>query len=279
MMADRNRRLSVRFWGTRGSIPCPGAEYVTYGGNTSCVHVQAGDRHLILDAGSGIRPLGLWLERQEVRSVTLLLSHTHWDHVCGFPFFSPAYRAGVELRICAGHARLSGGIAAVLAAQMQSPWFPVRLADMPAHLQLEDFSAGDRLTLDGGITVRSQPLRHQGGATGYRVEFDGRAVCYVTDTEHEPGHPDRRILELIEGADLVIYDSTYSDESFPRRRGWGHSTWQEGIRLCRIASARRPCLFHHAPEAGDAAMADLASRAARLCPEVVVAREGMCLTL
>ncbi len=269
--------LTIRFWGVRGTIACASPNYMTFGGNTSCVEVQAGDRLIILDAGTGIRELGRRLVQEPVREADLLFSHTHWDHINGFPFFAPAFREEWTFRVFAGHLRANGGIRSTLAGQMAEPVFPVPIEIMKARLQFHDFVGGESFTLADGVAIRTAPLNHPNGATGYRIEHGGRAVCYVTDTEHVPGRPDERILGLIAGADLVIYDSTYTDEEFPERLGWGHSTWQEGVRLCREAGARRLAIFHHDPDHDDVVMGRIEAGAREAWEGTVVAHEGMSL--
>lgn len=267
--------LSVTFWGVRGSIACPSPRHIEFGGNTSCLQVVAGDRHIILDAGTGIRELGNMYMDNGLRQADILLTHTHWDHINGFPFFAPAFQPDRHFRILAGHLSDADGVRAVLAGQMTRPMFPVPLETMRGELEFEDFTAGDQFRLDGGVSVRTAPLNHPDGATGYRLEYGGKSLCYITDTEHVIGAPDQRILGLIEGADLVIYDSTYTDDEFPAKAGWGHSTWQEGVRLCRRAEAKRLVIFHHEPSHDDEFMAAIEAEARRMWSETIVAREGM----
>lgn len=271
--------MKITFWGVRGSIPCPARTHVQFGGNTSCVHVAVAGQDIILDAGTGIRGLGRSLQRRDIQQATLLLSHTHWDHICGFPFFTPAYDPRWSMRILAGHLPHEAGIRSVLASQMTDPMFPVPLDAMRGDLRFEDFSAGDSFTLGPDVVVKTSALRHPNGATGYRIEHAGVSFCYVTDTEHQPGQPDQGILALIEGADLVLYDCTYSDDEFPSKVGWGHSTWQEGIRLCRAASAQRLGIFHHDPDHDDAYMRGLAAAAKELWKGAFVVREGRSVLL
>jgi phosphoribosyl 1,2-cyclic phosphodiesterase len=271
--------LTVRFWGVRGSIACPSPAYMGYGGNTSCVEVRVGGRILILDAGTGVRPLGKLLQREGVREADILFSHTHWDHVNGFPFFTPAFEPDHAFRVFAGHLAEEGGIREAIAGHMHEPMFPVPLDVMKARLTFTDFRAGETLDLGGSVRARTAPLEHPNGATAYRVEHGGRSVCYVTDTEHVPGRPNENVLGLIAGADLVIYDSTYTDAELPARVGWGHSTWQEGLRLLRRAGARRLVVFHHDPDHDDEAMAAIERELAGESDGNVVAREGMQLEL
>jgi phosphoribosyl 1,2-cyclic phosphodiesterase len=250
-----------------------------FGGNTSCVEVRAGERIVILDAGTGVRPLGQRLRHEGTREADFLFSHTHWDHVTGFPFFAPAFEPDHAFRVFAGHLSDAGGIREALAGHMQEPMFPVPLDVMKARLLFTDFRAGETLDLGPGLRARTAPLNHPNGATAYRIEHEGRSVCYVTDTEHVPGRPDENVLELIAGADLVIYDSTYTDAELPARVGWGHSTWQEGLRLVRRAGARRLVVFHHDPDHDDEVMAGIERDLAAESDGHLVAREGLELAL
>lgn len=270
--------LAVKFWGVRGSIACPSPQHVVYGGNTSCLEVFAGDKRIILDAGTGIRQLGFEFIRDGVKDGIILLTHTHWDHINGFPFFGPTFMANSHFSIHAGHLSDHGGIENVLANQMSNPTFPVPLEALQAELNFVDFYAGENWELYPGVNLITKPLNHPNGATGYRIEHDGKSICYVTDTEHVIGKPDQMVLSLIEGADLVIYDSTYTDEEFPEKIGWGHSTWEEGIRLCKMAGVKQMAIFHHDPDHNDDFMRDIEHKAREMWDGALVAREHMILT-
>jgi len=267
--------MNVKFWGVRGSIATPAADHMKYGGNTSCVEVNVNDRIIILDAGTGVRMLGNCLMDRNLKDYLFLQSHTHWDHINGFPFFAPVYRDDVTIKVMAGHLSECGGIHKVLSSQMCQPTFPVPFSELSASLSFTDFKSGDSFSLGDGIFVRTAPMKHPDGGTGYRIECEGSSICYVTDTEHIIGQPDQDILELIEGADLVIYDSTYTDEEYPQFKGWGHSTWQEGIRLCRSADVAQLAIFHHDPSHDDAFMDKVAEDARKMWANAFVAREGM----
>ena len=268
----------VRFWGVRGTVPAPGPDTVRYGGNTPCVEVMCGGERLIFDAGTGIRALGASLARQEGLNSHIFLTHTHLDHVTGFPFFRPAYSPGNTFQIWAGHlAAKEGGIRRVLSAIMSEPVFPVPLRIMHASMAFHDFNAGDTLHPLPGIVLRTAPLNHPNGATAYRIDYAGRSICYVTDTEHREGELDHTIIELIRGSQIVIYDSTYTEDEYPRYRGWGHSTWNEGVKLCDAAGADTLVAFHHDPDHSDADLDRIAGDMARARPGSLVAHEGQVL--
>lgn len=271
--------FKVKFWGVRGSIATPSPRHIAFGGNTSCLELSMGGVRVVLDAGTGIRNLGHWMLKKGVRQAHLLLSHTHWDHINGFPFFSPAFRKDRSFTVMAGHLSDKGGIKSVLSSQMAQPTFPVPLEVMGANLEFQDFRFGDSFMLGNEIKVQTTPLNHPDGATGYRFNYRGKAMCYITDTEHLPGKPDQNILALIEGADVVVYDSTYTDEEFPHKVGWGHSTWQEGVRLCQAANVKMLLIFHHDPDHEDLFMERLEAEARFTWSNALVARENMRLTL
>ena len=267
----------VRFWGVRGSIACPGETHRRYGGNTSCLEVRCGSRLLILDAGTGLRPLGDAINGEQPVDADMLLTHTHHDHIAGLPFFSPFFNKKNRFRIWAGHLAPSRSLHNVLCQFMSAPLFPVPPQIFSADVIYRDFTAGEPLEFGDGIHIRTGSLNHPNGATGYRIEYGGKSVCYVTDTEHVPGEPDRSILDLIEGADYVIYDSSYTDLEFPDYVSWGHSTWQEGARLCDAAGAETLVLFHHDPSHNDEVMDRISREVEERRPGTLVAREGMTL--
>jgi len=269
--------FSVKFWGVRGSIACSGPSTVRYGGNTSCLEVRCGDRIIILDAGSGIRYLGNELITKGPLDVDIFLTHTHFDHICGMPFFTPFFVPQSKFRISAGHLLPEHNVEFVLSEMMMAPLFPVPMAIFNADIAFQDFISGDTLDLGDGITLRTAPLNHPNRATGYRVEYQGRSICYITDTEHTPGAPDENVAGLIHGADIVIYDGTYTDDEFPNHITWGHSTWQEGLRMCEANDVKRYVLFHHDPQRNDDQLDEIGRQLEALRPGTVVAREGMVL--
>lgn len=257
--------MKVRFYGVRGSIPAPGAATVRYGGNTVCVDVRLADgTPVILDAGTGIRDLGNHLLEEGLTGpLTLLLTHLHWDHIMGLPFFAPIYRSETRLNI---HPLANDVQRAAVRrrALFDGVHFPVRAADLPATI---DFMEDTALPLRvGSATVRRIPLNHPGGAQGFRIDdADGRSLAYVTDNElSPPGDVQTTIDELArftKGVDMLIDDAQYVGADMPGKRGWGHSTLDEVLGLAHLAEARRVVAFHHDPAREDRALDVLSAHA------------------
>lgn len=275
ILADK---FTIHFWGVRGSIACPGAATVKYGGNTPCVEMLVGGHRLIFDAGTGIHVLGQALLQDLPVSGHLFFSHSHWDHIQGFPFFLPAFMEGNEFDIYGGVIPNGMTIEQRLREQMMQPNFPVPLQVMGANLRFHNLEY-DSVTTLGDVTIQTGLLNHPGKAMGYRVNWQDRAVAYITDTEHVRDELDRHVLALADGADVLIYDSTYTDEEYydphAGKIGWGHSTWQEGVKIARAANVDRLVIFHHDPSHDDRFMDEIALAAAEAFPRSVVAWEGM----
>ena len=247
-----------------------------YGGNTSCVSVDCEGTLLIFDSGTGILPLGNKLMATGNREVSIFFSHTHWDHISGFPFFKPAYSPDFNLNLYCGNLKKHGNsIFDVLSHQMANPTFPVPIDILKAKIKYHDFDAGESIELTNKIMIETCLLNHPKGATGYRVNFEGKSVCYVTDTEHKKEGLDENILKLAKDSDLLIYDSTYTEEEYPNFVGWGHSTWQEGLRLSKEAGVKNYAIFHHDPAHDDDFMDKVDLKAKNEFVHAFVAKEGM----
>jgi phosphoribosyl 1,2-cyclic phosphodiesterase len=271
--------MEIRFWGVRGSIASPGPDTAAVGGNTSCVEVRCGSTRLILDAGTGVRKLGDTLLGEGPARATLLLSHLHWDHIQGLPFFVPAYLPSTRLSVV-GSTHGVGTLRDTLATQMAAPNFPVRLDELGAELTYRDVRHGEAFDI-GDVHVRVAKLNHPGGVLAYRIEHEGESLVYATDTEHY-ACVDPTLRSLAEGADVLIYDSQYTPEEYRGDRGrsrvgWGHSTYVEGAELARASGVGTYVLFHHDPQRTDAGVAELERCARDLFPSSVAAREGMVL--
>jgi phosphoribosyl 1,2-cyclic phosphodiesterase len=231
--------LKVRFWGVRGSISCPGAEYVRYGGNTSCLEITAGGRRLIFDAGTGIRTLGVELARQAPLDIDIYFTHTHLDHISGLTFFAPLFERRNSVRMWAGHLEAPYTLKKVVGHLMQAPLYPVSLDVFQARVEFREFKSGENLSC-GAVAVSTTPLNHPNGATGYRIDHLGKSICYITDTEHREGQRDSTIVELCRGADVMIYDSSYTDEEYARYRGWAPLDLAGGRAGRRCGGRRHP---------------------------------------
>ena len=265
----------VRIWGARGSLPAPAAPNCVFGTDTCCVEMRCGPHVLVFDAGSGAASLGVQLQAENLADFDLFFTHCHMDHIIGLPFMRQLYKEGAKIRLHAGHFEDDTTCREMVEAFMRPPYFPVTPKYFRADIDFADFRPPEVLIPHPGITVRTARLTHPNGAVGYRVEFGGHAACYVTDTEHTPGKPDAAILELIADADVVIYDAMYSDAEFENYRGYGHSTWQEGVRLCEGAGARRLVIFHHRHERDDEALRLIEAEAQARFPGAIVARTGL----
>ncbi len=272
----------VCVWGARGSVACGSPEFRRYGGDTSCVELRQGPATVVFDAGTGLRALGDRLMRQAREDnrpvdIDLLLSHTHLDHVAGLPFFAPFFQPGNRVRVWLG--REPGGLAArdTFKRLFTPPFFPLTLGDLKADLIFHDFTPGDTLALPGGLTVGTHPLNHPNGATAFRAECGVRPVCYVTDLEHTPGMLDMELVSFVADADLMFYDATYTDDEYPAHRGWGHSTWQEGLRVSEAAGVKRFVAFHHDPSHDDQALESIERDIQARNRDALVARQGIVL--
>jgi phosphoribosyl 1,2-cyclic phosphodiesterase len=288
----------VKFWGVRGSVPAPGASTVLYGGNTTCVEVRASGQFLILDAGTGIRLLGKALKSEKEtrpKEMTLLLTHTHWDHIQGLPFFITLLEPGSRLRIlgCEGARE---GLATLLARQMESPFFPVPLGGSAATIQIEELS--DLEFTIGDVNVRSLRANHPGTCMGYRLDGAGGSLAFFPDNEPPtgklrfanlaPDDPQKRralqnhaaMVDFLRGVDVLIMDAQYDAEEYRAHVGWGHGCVDDVVNLALEAGVKKLLLFHHDPDHDDrkvGAMAAAAAEQARASGaglQVEAAREG-----
>lgn len=245
--------MYLRFWGVRGSIPVPGVETLETGGNTSCVSVEHDDRIVIFDAGSGIRRLGSYLgaaERKHWRGC-IFLSHYHWDHIQGLPFFAPAFREEMRFHLF-GEEKKGVDLFEILAEQMEAPYFPVGIDQQKGLVTFNQIEPGDNIELGGGMIVRTMRLNHPNGAIGYRLENERCSVCIITDHEHRDEEPDPAVVEFARGSTVLIHEAPYSHEQLQSsRKGWGHSSWRQAALVARYASVKQLYITHHDPGSTD----------------------------
>lgn len=270
--------MRVTFWGVRGTFPATGAAFARYGGDTMCIEVECEGVRVVLDAGSGLRGLGAKLKQKASRT-HIVLSHFHLDHILGLPHFAPFWREDACVLI---HAPRECAVEEQHEAPfsiLRPPLFPIHAGDLPAAIGLDEYAIGDDLNIGEGVRVRTFAVTHQGACAGVVVEHKGRKLCYITDHEHGDAAADARLAVAAESADLLIYDATFTEAEMPSRRGWGHSTWEAGVRLKEKSGARLLALAHHCPDRTDAELDALSARAAGCAEDVFFARQGMSLIL
>jgi phosphoribosyl 1,2-cyclic phosphodiesterase len=301
MYAASGSSTRLKIWGVRGSIPVPGPGTVRYGGNTSCIEIRADGELIVLDAGSGIRELGLALEREfgsRPINLSLLITHVHWDHIQGFPFFVPAYNDKNEIQIL-GYDGAGSALQEILKGQMAAPFFPVALYDLPGKINIQKLDSMDFKI--GKVRVRSRLMNHPGVCVGYRILTSKGSIAYLPD--HEPyeafklhsakshllspeqtqkrAREDRaELVKFLQGSDILILDTQYTDEEYQAHIGWGHGSLSTAISLALDASVRKLVLFHHDPTHDDDMVDEMVQTARRIAAksesylEVEGAREG-----
>ena len=299
--------LSVRFWGVRGSIPCPGQSTVEFGGNTSCLEIRADKRLLIVDLGTGVKPLGDWYMQNDFRigavDMDIFISHTHWDHIMGFPMFTPIFIPGAKLRIRGPGSYNEDTLASVIGDQLSYRYWPVRQSELSSKIEYQELRE-TTLDLGGGLIVRTKYMNHPILCLGYRFEYQGKSI--VTAYDHEPfrnlfptdpnapgysedaavegekaaAEENKRILDFFSCADVLIHDAQYTQAEFEKHLGWGHSSYENAIDAACQASVKKLVLFHHDPNSSDGQLQSLAEKynsevRGENAPEVIMAREGL----
>ncbi|MCL2211141.1 MAG: MBL fold metallo-hydrolase [Treponema sp.] len=276
--------LTVRFWGVRGSIPSPGPNTVVYGGNTSCLEIRAGERLLIIDLGSGAHPFGEWLIENEIKKygrlkTDIFLTHTHWDHVMGFPMFTPVYKEGTELCITGSASIENCDLRSIIENQLASQYWPVQADHLAAVIKYNQIKE-TTLDMGGDLFVTSKYLNHPSLCLGYRIAFKGKSIVTVYD--HEPfssGEENEKIRQFIKGADIVIHDAQYTPEEYANHKGWGHCSYDHAIKAAEGIGIKRLVLFHHEPLRKDNELEQIEkSYANRIDPNIIMAREGLTLS-
>ncbi|GHU69692.1 MBL fold metallo-hydrolase [Spirochaetia bacterium] len=270
--------LSVRFWGVRGSIPCPGKTTVIYGGNTACLEIRADERLIIVDLGSGIKPLGDWLMSPEQRKnpvdADVFISHTHWDHIMGFPMFTPIFIPTTKLRIWGPVSYEDDDLETIVGGQLTYRYWPVRLSELAAKIEYGQLKE-TTLDLGGGLKVTTKYMNHPLLCMGYRFEYQGKSI--VTAFDHEPfrnlfptdpedpvydediaregelaaREENDKILHFFQGADILIHDTQYTLPEYQTHLGWGHASFEYAIESARTSQVKKLFLFHHDPNHTD----------------------------
>jgi len=302
--------MKLTLWGVRGSIPVPGSNTVKYGGNTACLEVRYGaeNKLLIVDAGSGIKPLGDKIVREELKNgpirAKLFLSHTHWDHIIGFPFFTPIFIPGTELELYSPINYEERSVEEIIGIQLSYQYFPVRQSELGAKISYQSLKE-DALDLGDGMVIRTKFLNHPVSTLGYRFEYDGKAICTLYDHEpfrnmfpSDPEDPDyddavaregeavaeeenARIRAFLSDADVVVHDTQYTLEEYNNKfTGWGHTSYEDAIKSAHRSRVKKLLFFHHDPLRTDDQLDELlagyrAKIAGKTTMQIDVAREGM----
>ena len=272
--------FAVQFWGVRGSVPTPGEETIRYGGNTSCIEIRVGGKRLIFDGGTGIRMLAQGLTPHMPIQTHLFFTHYHWDHIQGIPFFTPFFTPNNRIHIRGNTPPESQSLEEHFMNRVMHVYSPVPTPTLQADLKFSELEPGDVIMLED-ISIETGLLNHPNGAMGYRITWQGHSAVYCTDTEHYPDRLDEDVLRLARNADVLIYDAMYTDEEYHNPKapkvGWGHSTWQEGVKVAKAAGVKKLVIFHHEPNHDDHMLDRIAVQVKDTFPHAVLAREGMIL--
>jgi phosphoribosyl 1,2-cyclic phosphodiesterase len=269
--------MNLRFWGVRGSIPTPHADRLRYGGNTTCLEIDAHDDEeiVIIDCGSGLRALGEELaHRPPIRRVHILMTHFHWDHIQGLPYFPPLFQPDVDIVFYSTHPpdRVRG----LLQVQMADPFFPVPFASIPSHAEFRHVECGRPFSA-GAFRVHAFQLRHPQGATGFRMDLDGKVLVHASDHEQGDATVDAGIVRAARNADMLVMDAQYTPEEYLARVGWGHSSIAHAAEAAQAADVARLILFHHDPMHNDTFLDGMLERTRQLYPSTDMASEGKVL--
>lgn len=282
MQSATSSEFTVKFWGVRGSIPTPGKTTVRYGGNTSCVEMVVGGRRLIFDGGTGLQELSKDLMQDLPDELYMFFTHYHWDHIQGFPFFAPAFTPGHKLKIYGAVPENGDSLQKHFIERVLHPNSPIPLDNLTDTIEFVDVKCGTTFELDD-IKIETGPLNHPNTAMGYRITWNGKSIFYCTDTEHLPDCIDEHVLKLAQDVDMLIYDAMYTDEEYHNPKapkiGWGHSTWQEGVKVAKAANVKTLVVFHHDPNHSDDFLDALVPEVKAAHENSVLAQEGLTLTL
>jgi len=298
--------FSVRFWGVRGSIPCPGPDTVIFGGNTSCLEIRADEKLVIVDLGTGLRSLGGWLRENDQEKygkidADIFITHTHWDHIMGFPMFAPIYHKETNLRITGPLSYEEDSLKQIIEHQLSYRYWPVRATELAAHIEYRQINE-TTLDLGNGLTVTGKYLNHPVSCMGYRFNYSGKSIAAVFDHEpfrnlfsagpEEDGYDEQaakegeiaaaeenaKIADFLKGTDILIHDAQYTHDEYPRHVGWGHASCEHALKSAEAAGSGKLVFFHHDPVHTDSRLEEIEkSYANSKTAQIIMAREGMVL--
>lgn len=273
----------IKFWGVRGSVPSGNPETARVGGNTTCVEIRCEEELIIIDTGTGFRNLGAALMKELPVKGTILFSHVHWDHIQGFPFFTPFFIPGNEFRVFGGTS-LPMPIEEVLSKQMTPPCFPVKTDLFGSKISYQDVKP-DEVIEGKNYKITLAPLYHPNGCYAYRIDHEDQSLVFATDCEHYEDKPNKNLIDLSRDADVLVYDSQYTEDEYYglngefSRKGWGHSTMREGLKVAEAANVEKFVLFHHDPTHNDDFIGKIEAEARQLFSKSIAAYEGLQIDL
>lgn len=270
--------VKITFWGTRGSYPISRKNSTFSGGNTSCVSIEANDKLIILDAGTGLIRLGESNLIRQYTSATLLLSHLHHDHIFGLPFFKPIWDQSFAINFYCGIGTAYGGLKKALETCFSPPYFPVPWSNFPAKISYYDFLPGNSFNIAENLSIQTVALDHPGGGCGFRINSNSKSIVYLTDTIHSQ-KTEKSFINFCKEAELLIYDATFTPDQFHHHQHWGHSTWLAATDLAKAATVKKLALFHHHPNHTDNDLTEILAQASTKFPETFLAIDELSLTM
>ena len=271
---EHSSALRLKFWGVRGTIPTPAASHLGYGGNTTCLEARSSEGVIMIDAGTGCRNLGAHLQEEFAGAslkLHVLMTHFHWDHIQGLPHFAPLYSPTNQVIFHSSHPPEQ--IRQILEGQMSHPYYPISLHYPPAQKDFVDICSTPFRHF--GMAAHPFPLEHPQGATGYRIESNGKVITHASDFEHGHDKLDKTLREFAQNADVLVYDAQYTPKEYVSKKGYGHSTWLEATRVARDSHVDRLILFHHDPNHDDQCMTEIVKEARRYFENTDAAKEGL----
>lgn len=276
---NRNE-FKVFFWGVRGSCPTIDQNMMEFGGNTSCIHIEVNGRLLIFDGGTGIQKLGKYLQdKNEEVNGDIFITHTHWDHIQGLPFFTPFFNKNNKFNIY-GQRKSDIPFSSIIKDIMRFPYSPIKWDDMGSLYKFIEINNDEEIDIKDEIVVKTIQTDHPDGCLGYRIEYENKSCCYITDLEHSDDF-DVSLREFVKNCDLLIYDSNYTNEEYignekeGSKKGWGHSTWEKGVELSKKSDVKKLILFHHNNNRNDNEIKAIENKAKMLFKNTFAAYEGM----
>lgn len=274
--------MKICLWGVRGTVPTPELNKIKTGGNTTCVEVIIDDKAIvILDAGTGLIGLGRYIlekyKDKPLPPIYIFLTHTHWDHIDGFPFFGPLYQKGARIQIY-GPAKDDRTLEELILLQMDDSFCPINYHDLPSFIDFYDIEERT-ITLHNDLAITSKKHIHPGGAYSYRLEYKGKVFVFNTDVEHYATYLDKRVIEISQFADLMLHDAQYTSDQMETRIGWGHSTWEQAVEVAKLAGVKRLGFTHHDPERSDKEINILEKKAQKQFENSFFCKEGMIIEL